>query len=242
MSSNSTIQSLNRGLAILELLGKNKRMTASAVGKELGIHQSSASRLLNSLVKSGFVYKPEFQSFALDYGVLLFAGKTLTCFPLVEKATKVCNRIVRQYGYDANVGVLFRERLVYLTTCTNDSSLTLIDNDSFPIFMSSVGRILAYRAGKNQAIKIINNSLKRLPNRPEKAEEIYKEVDSSIKKHGFLYMKNKYYNKFNGAQYFEFEKKGACLAVYSKMSDGPSPEELLSILNDAIKEIQTEGK
>lgn len=240
MKGNSTIQSLDRGLAILELLGKHKRMTASAVGKELGIHQSSASRLLNSLVQSGFVYKPEFQSFALDYGVLLFAGKTLACFPLVEKATAACNKIVKQYGYSANVGVLFRDRLVYLTTCTQDSSITLIDNDKFPIFMSSVGRMLAYRQGKEKALEIINKSLARHPASSESGDGIYEEVDASINEYGFLYMKNRYFNKFNASQYFEFDKKIACLAVYSETDTGPSPLALSSILNDAIKQIQKE--
>ena len=43
------INSLNRGLTILELLLEERFMSVTEIGKRLGINKSSAFRLLNTL-------------------------------------------------------------------------------------------------------------------------------------------------------------------------------------------------
>lgn len=236
MGDNSTIQSLVRGMKILELLSENGRMTATDIAKELGIHQSSASRLLNSLADAGMVHKPKFKSFSLDYGVLLFAGKTLHHFPLVSKATVVCDKIVATHpGYSATVGTLFRNRLIYLTTVKNISSLLLIDNSDFPVHMSSIGRMLAYRQGRGKAMEIFNQSIERYPTK-EPAELIYNKVAASIRKYGFLYTENENRNKFNTAVSFTFQEREACLAIYSETVNA-KPDELRPLLDSAIAEM-----
>ena len=92
MKNNSSVQSLDRGLKVLELLAENDKMTASAIAEKLGLHQSSASRLLNSLVTAGLVCKPSFHSFSLDYGVLLFAGKCSRDSPWLRRPTSYATR------------------------------------------------------------------------------------------------------------------------------------------------------
>lgn len=237
MGDNSTIQSLVRGMKILELLAENGRMTATDIAAKLGIHQSSASRLLNSLVEAGMVHKPKFKSFEVDYGILLFAGKTIHHFPLITRATIVCDKIVSMHpGYNATVGIIFRDRVVYLTTLTNTSSLVLIDNQTYPIYKSSLGRLLAYRQGREKAIEILTQSVQRA-NVSESAEAMYEKVDASVKKYGFLFMENEYHNKSNAALDFKFQDTEACLAVYSKTEMG-RPEELHLILDSAIAEIK----
>jgi DNA-binding IclR family transcriptional regulator len=241
MANNSTIQSLVRGMRILELLSENGKMTATDIAGEIGIHQSSASRLLNSLVKSGMVFKPKFKSFALDYGVLLFAGKTLHHFPLVSKATVVCDKIVSSHpGYSATVGTLFRNRLIYLTTVKNISSLVLIDNSDFPVHISSIGRMLAYRQGRSKALEIFDQSLARYST-SQSAELIYDKAEASIRKYGFLYMENENRNKFNTAVSFTFREREACLAIYSETVPAKA-ETLRPILDDAIEEIKRDEK
>lgn len=236
MGDNSTIQSLVRGMKILELLSEKGSMTATDISKEIGIHQSSASRLLNSLADAGMVYKPKFKSFALDYGVLLFAGKTLHHFPLVSRATVVCDKIVAANpGYRATVGTLFRNRLIYLTTVKDISSLLLIDNSSFPVHISSIGRMLAYRQGRKQAIEIFRESLQRYPT-PTSAKLVYDKAGDIIRKYGFMYVKDETRNKFNAAMPFIFQEREACLAVYSE-TENAKPEEIRPILEAAIAEM-----
>jgi DNA-binding IclR family transcriptional regulator len=222
-------------MVILQLLAENGNMTASAIAEAIGIHQSSASRLLKSLMDSGFVYKPDFHSFALDYGVILFAGQTLQSFPIVQRSAVVCNKLSKKYGFSSTVAVLFQDRVVYLNRCTKDS-FTLIDDKSFPLYRSSVGRLLAYQQGKERMVEILNKSIQK-NNAEESAKEIYKEVDESVKKYGFLYMPNKYLNKLNCAMCFKFNNKDACLAIFSEVKEA-TVEEISPILTEAVESIK----
>ena len=98
--------------------------------------------------------------------------------------------------------------------------------------------MLGYMEGRKNAIEIFNRSIERT-HAPESGEMFYGKVEASIRKHGFLYMKNEYHNKFNAALNFTFQDKVACLAVYSKTVHA-EPETLRPILHASIAEIQAE--
>lgn len=236
MKNNSSVQSLDRGMKVLELLAENDTMTASAIAEKLGLHQSSASRLLNSLANAGLVRKPTFHSFSLDYGVLLFAGKMLRKFPLVTAANIVCDKIMHNHGYLSMVGVLFRDHQVYLTRHVQNSSIILLENDDFPLHMSSIGRLLAYRQGHDRAIELLSKSISARGG-SESAEKIYGQIDRSIRKYGFLLMENEGANIFNASQCFDSGNREMCLAIYSETKN-VRPDDIKIILNNSIEEIK----
>ena len=157
--ADSLVQSLDRGMKIMGLLADRGPLSATAIAAELGIHQSSASRLLSVLFDSGFVRKPSYHSFALDYGALVFAGRAMHCFPAIPAAASACNRIARETGLNATVGMLWQDRLLYLTRTNADSSIVLIDNSDFAIHESSLGRCLACERGREASVELFIRSL-----------------------------------------------------------------------------------
>lgn len=245
MKKEQTIQSLDRGLAVLQLLAEQKKMTATAIAGELGIHQSSASRLLASLEKSGFVCKPDFHSFSLDYGTLIFAGKALHCFPAIEGCAEICNRISKENNLNASVAILRDENLLYLTRVNSDSSLILIDNSDFPIHQSSLGMAIISEFPEKDALTILNNSLdqrRKMSNSETKAERVneaavlLKMIQTNINQNGFLFLTDKKPNLFNAAMTFTLGSEKASLAVFSESKRiGISSAEI--ILRQGIKAI-----
>lgn len=235
-SDNSSVQSFERGMKILELLSKNEDISTSEIGKTLGIHQSSVSRFLNAMLKSGIVKKPDFHSFTLDYGILLFAGRMLQKFPLVPVATEFCNEIFSEYGFCATAAVLFNEELIYLATASDKHNIRLIDAPGFPLYRSSLGRALLYEEDPRKAIAILEKSIK-ITGSNESASEIYEKTAHSISQYGFLFMKNEYANLVNAAKVFEYAKEKVCLAVYSEKKDA-NPAFIGKILDDTIDKIQ----
>jgi hypothetical protein len=159
MMADSLVQSLDRGMKIMGLLADRGPLSATAIAAELGIHQSSASRLLSVLFDSGFVRKPSYHRFALDYGALVFAGRAMHCFPAIPAAASACNRVTRETGLNATVGILWQDRLLYLTRTNADSSIVLIDNSAFTIHESSLGRYLAYERGREAAVELFFRSM-----------------------------------------------------------------------------------
>ena len=185
----------------------------------------------------GHVYKPEFHSFSLDYGVLALAGKTLESFSLVGEANRVCNQIHQDHGYNATVAVMFNKRIVYLTSVTQDHALHLIDSRRFPIVHSSVGRFLAYRQGRDAALEIFAESLANSKMTEPTPIDIYKRTDESLRQHGFLYIGPERSNKFNASQCFSYEQRTACLAIYSETQDC-TPKQIRPILTQAVDKLQ----
>jgi DNA-binding IclR family transcriptional regulator len=229
-------QSFNRGITIMKLLAKNGSMTASALARELGLNQSSVSRLLQSLIRAGFVYKPSFQKFKLDYGILTFAGIALENFPLASASVTCCNTLHKKTNMGTAIALLHDERLLYMARVHAhiDSSLNLIDNSDFPIHLSSLGLALSYQRGRESFKKIITRSIKNWGTDTAQEPELYSLVKNSFEQYGFLYLLNYGYNKMNAAGLFQYEDTIASIALYST-SAKISPDECRKYLLEGIE-------
>ncbi|HBC88973.1 MAG TPA: hypothetical protein DCZ94_18685 [Lentisphaeria bacterium] len=211
------IQSVDRSLEILRIVAERKRVTATELAGILGIHQSSASRHLKSLYDAGYVRKPDFHSFAPDYGVLLFAGTAMKAFPLVESSAEICSGISAKYGVGAAVAVLVRNRIVYLSWISPDDKKTfhIVDESDFPVSKSSLGLVLSHMDDSRALRKRLlgDKEMKRAD-----AEKLFKLVDTQIRGRGFLYLNDFYVNRFNAAIGFESPdgSGNAALAIFSK--------------------------
>ncbi len=224
------IQSVDRSLEILRIVAERKSVTATELAGILGIHQSSASRHLKSLYDAGYVRKPDFHSFAPDYGVLLFAGTAMKAFPLVESSAEICSAISAKHGVGAAVAVLVRKRIVYLSWISPDDRKTfhIVDESDFPVFKSSLGLVLSYMDDGKALRKSLAGDKEM---GKTEAEKLYNLVDSQIKGRGFLYLKDFHMNRFNAAMGFESPdgSGNAAIAIFSKdrMMDEDKVEKVL---------------
>jgi len=239
------IQSLDRGLAILKLLSEEGRITASFAASKLGIHQSSASRLLMSLQKAGLVRKPDFHSFAPDFGLLAFAGMALDGFPEAGASVEVCDWIARESGHCVAAATLFHGRLIYLARISPPpaSSLTFVDDSRFPIYRSSLGLLLAYRLGERTMKDLLVDKMisDGVPQPETEAETLFQTVRGSVDAKGLLDLKGVGQNAFNYVSDFEAESGRFALALYDSSGDMPfaKAKQLLEAgvarLNDLMK-------
>ncbi|MFA6568267.1 MAG: helix-turn-helix domain-containing protein [Victivallales bacterium] len=209
------VQTFDRGLEILRLLALNRRMTASKLAKEIGIHQTSASRMLQSLQKAKLVYKPDFHSFAPDIGIFALGSIAMRSFPIVDRAIDTCVKLKMETGLEMAVGTLFEEKMFYFTA--SETKMTFYDSD-FPVHISSIGLLLAHSMGKRTALRIIRASIKHSKYPGYEANHLYDMVDESLANHGFLYLRDFFDNKINCAIKFQLERGEAGLAIFSKQN------------------------
>ncbi len=232
------IQSLDRGLEILKLLAEEGRITASAAAERLGVHQSSASRLLMSLQKAGLVRKPDFHSFAPDFGLLSFAGAAMNGFPEVAVCAEACGRLAREQGCSASAATLFRGRLIYLasTSSTPGPSLKLVDDSRFPIYRSSPGLLLSYRLGRESMLSLMEGKLKEdSAADPEgEAARLYSLAESSVSSKGLLDLRGVSGNAYNYALDFETASGRLAFVLFSG-SGALEPSKAKTALEAAVK-------
>ncbi|RMD82024.1 MAG: MarR family transcriptional regulator [Lentisphaerae bacterium] len=210
------IQSLERGLAILKLLAEHGPMSGAQIARHLGVHQSTASRLLNSMLKHGFIRKPGYHRFALDYGTLVFAGQAMQNFPLIRTCVAVCNLISNRHGVNSAAAILYGDHLLYLTQSEvhRDGSLRLINDSAYPLHRSTLGRLLAVDRGRTVALSLLAQSIREKGSN-EDAESIYIDTLKQVEQDGILYLRAHGHEGFNAATLVKIPAEVVALAIYS---------------------------
>lgn len=223
--NNSSVRSFSRGLTVLRLLAVHGEMTATEIAAHLGVHQSSASRLLRSLEDEGYVYKPHFHRFALGVDVLLFAGLAMEHFREVREGARACAELHRSLRAGAASVMLLDNRLVYLARIHEGaaSPLTLVDDSSFPVHRSTPGLLLAYLGGKRLFRDVMQASAQRVGEEPEECDtgELWRTAGEALGDDGVLYLQRFGENACSAALAYDTPRGTAALTVYSHQREIP---------------------
>ena len=155
-------QALARGLHILRMLvDEAEPMTATEVARRMGMHQSSASRILATLTEVGYVRKNVHGRFVSDYGVLAL-GSATTRLPLISRPRKAFEQIVGEHRHlTISMCMLWRDEMIYLLRATSGSEPLAFWSGGFPLNVSTPGLRLLVDLPEDDAIKILRASRQR---------------------------------------------------------------------------------
>ena len=158
----SSSKALTRGLEILRLLVESEPMTSTEVAERLGLHQSSASRILKTLAAAGYVRKPTYQSFTVDYGILTMAGRGLRNFPLMLKPRAAITELAnRNPKFLITLSTLWQNELIYLMRAQAGQDVISGYAGSYPLHLSVVALRLLLDKPEKEALEVLNASRRR---------------------------------------------------------------------------------
>ncbi len=101
------VQSVDRALEMMEVLGREGWTGVTELSKELTIHKSTAYRLLSTLERRGMVERDSAtQKYRLGFGVIRLAGAVRATLELTRVAHPVCERLSRAADEAVNLAVL----------------------------------------------------------------------------------------------------------------------------------------
>jgi len=123
----TTIQSLERGLIILDIIGKAGRpLLLNEIAEHFTIDRSSVFRLIGTLAKNGFVIQdPETKRYAIGYRVLELSG-CLSSQSYIENLMRpIMKRIVAATGQNTHLAVLDRTEVVFIAVEQPQDPVTL---------------------------------------------------------------------------------------------------------------------
>ncbi|MFI6294328.1 IclR family transcriptional regulator [Nonomuraea sp. NPDC050790] len=104
--SNSSVQSVDRAIAILEILAKKGATRVTDLAVELDVHKSTAFRLLNALEQGGLVEQSGDRGrYRLGFGVVRLAGAATAQLDLSKESREVCRRLAEEVGETVNLAV-----------------------------------------------------------------------------------------------------------------------------------------
>lgn len=143
--SGAAVQSVDRALAVLEILGKLGTAGVTDIATELGVHKSTASRLIAVLESRGFVEQlSDRGKYRLGFAIVRLAGSTSAQMDLAKESQTICERLSQQSGETANLAVLDGGRIINIVEAHGPAEITLRSwvGQSCPAHATSSGKAL----------------------------------------------------------------------------------------------------
>lgn len=145
LGESTGVQSVERALAILDILARSGEAGVTAIAKELGVHKSTAFRLVTTLEQGGLVEQSEERGkYRLGMGILRLAGATTARLDLVQEARPISRRLAAATGETVNIAVLADRAALYLDQVAGSSSLQPHNwvGQHIPLHATSNGKVL----------------------------------------------------------------------------------------------------
>jgi DNA-binding IclR family transcriptional regulator len=139
------VQSVDRAVTILEILAHRGTVGVTALAAELGVHKSTASRLVATLESRGLVEQVEDRGkYRLGAGVLRLAGATNARLDLVQEARPLCRRLAAETNETVNVVVRSGAAALYIDQISGPSTLSSYNwvGQHIPLHATSNGKVL----------------------------------------------------------------------------------------------------
>jgi IclR family KDG regulon transcriptional repressor len=142
----SEIQSLARGLKILDLLSQSQDgISITELAETLGVDKGSASRLVSTLAHYGYAEKDEdTRRFHLGSQVVSLSRSVLTRLPLREAAKPYLRQLMEQTGECAHLAIPAQGKVMYIDQVESPATLRVNAQVGTmnPLHCTALGKVL----------------------------------------------------------------------------------------------------
>jgi DNA-binding IclR family transcriptional regulator len=141
----ASVQSVDRAVTILEILARTGESGVTEIATELGVHKSTAFRLVATLESHGVVEQNEERGrYRLGVGLLRLAGATTARLDVVQEARPLCRQLAAVTGETVNIAVLSDRSAFYLDQVAGSSALQSHNwvGQHIPLHATSNGKVL----------------------------------------------------------------------------------------------------
>lgn len=141
----SSVQSVDRALAILELVAARGDSGITEIAEELEVHKSTASRLVAALQRRRLLEQVgERGKYALSYGIVRLAAATAARLDVARLGQPICQRLAESLGETVNIAVTDGEAGI---TVVQEYGTAAITSQNWvgrrsPLHATSAGKVL----------------------------------------------------------------------------------------------------
>jgi DNA-binding IclR family transcriptional regulator len=175
------VQSVERALTVLEILAREGHAGVSEIAEEMGIHKSTVSRLMGSLVSRDMVHQnSERGKYQLGFGILRLASSIPGRLSLVREARPVLESLALDFKETVNLAVLRSNYAVNVDQAMGPSTLATYDwvGSLTPLHATSSGKILLAALSADERDRILKET--GLPARTSRTVTNRKELDKQL--------------------------------------------------------------
>jgi DNA-binding IclR family transcriptional regulator len=138
------VQSVDRAVSVLEILARGSA-GVSEVATELGVHKSTAFRLLTALEDRELVEQAQNRGkYRLGFGVLRLANAVVGRLDLTQQGRPVCEQLAAELGETVNIAVRRSHFVVNIDQARGPTSVGAHNwvGELTPLHATSTGKVL----------------------------------------------------------------------------------------------------
>jgi IclR family transcriptional regulator, acetate operon repressor len=139
------LQSVTRALRSLEMIAEAGELGVTELGRRLGVHKATASRLAATLADRGLVERdPVTDKYRLGFGLIRLAGAAMAGLDLVSTARPILEDLADRTRETVNLGVVSGDGVIYIDQITGTRSIVAVSwvGRRTPLHATSNGKVL----------------------------------------------------------------------------------------------------
>src|SRR5205814_6798796 len=159
------VQSLDRALDILKLLGSEPEMRVTDLARRLEVHKSTAFRLLSTLEEHGLVEQnPTTEKYRLGYGLVRLAGAVVAELDLARASRSVLQELATRTGETVNLAILQGDQVVNIDQIAAPNLVVNVNwvGKQTPLHATSNGKVLLAHLAEEERRRVLSRPLPRL--------------------------------------------------------------------------------
>ena len=180
----SSLQSVDRALQVLELLAAWGAGGVSELASEIGVHKSTAFRLLGALEAREMVQQDDERGkYRLGFGLVRLARRVNVQLELTEQAPPLTDRLAHTLGESINVAVLREHFAVNVVQSRGQASVASQNwiGQLTPLHATSSGKVLLAHLDAAQRSALLGGSLDRYtPHTHTDPDDLLKELQTVL--------------------------------------------------------------
>jgi DNA-binding IclR family transcriptional regulator len=182
------VQSVDRAVAILEILARDGEAGVIEVARELHVHKSTASRLLAALDRRELVTQDTARGkFRLGTGIVRLAGAAGRTLDVVQESRPVCRALAREVGETVNLVILSGRDALYLDQVAGPAALSPHNwaGKRIPLHATSDGKVLLAYLPEAELAECLAPPLARFTDRTITTRDEFSPVLAEVRRRGF---------------------------------------------------------
>ncbi len=161
---NTSVQSVDRAITVMELLSRRGWSGVTEVANELGIHKSTAYRLLTTLRDRGLVEQDAAtEKYRLGFGLVMLASSVTADLDIARCSRPVCDRLAEWTGETVTVAVLEGDDGIIIHQSNSGSSALSVDWEGrhTPLHATAAGKVFLHHMPEDQRRRLLGKPLQR---------------------------------------------------------------------------------
>ncbi|PRY36042.1 IclR family transcriptional regulator [Geodermatophilus tzadiensis] len=163
-NSVAAVQSVDRALSVLEILAAHGEAGVTEVAAELGVHKSTAFRLVAVLESRGFVEQlADRGKYRLGFGVVRLAGAAAAQLDIAREGRRICEALAADLEETVNIAILDTDRAVNVSQARGPAALSTHNwvGQGTPLHATSSGKVLLAHAPEAVRKGVLSRDLQR---------------------------------------------------------------------------------